>query len=207
MSNLNSNAEVNREIALAIWTDCDTYSGCPTCGPRDDGAPELILKRGRIHTFEIGLDGRLVPICFDCAKKHAPELTALIAGGCVLCDKPHEAGGMFWTDDRWICSECWTGVADAYEQAEIAALRMKIVIKDNNCATNDPCAICGARTDKSIGPELFLEGTWRLVCHHNCGKTVPGLLEKLKKMQEEFDEQWRQMPADQDWPTSRADPT
>ena len=43
-----------------------------------------------------------------------------------------------------------------------------IVIKLNNAATNDPCAICGKRTDPQVGPELFLEGTWSPVCHE-CG--------------------------------------
>lgn len=40
----------------------------------------------------------------------------------------------------------------------------KIEFKHNNCATNDPCAICGERTDPLVGPEPFLEGTWELVC-------------------------------------------
>ena len=44
-----------------------------------------------------------------------------------------------------------------------------IVIKLNNAATNDPCAICGERTDPQVGPELFLEGTWSPVCHE-CGR-------------------------------------
>jgi hypothetical protein len=55
----------------------------------------------------------------------------------------------------------------------------RIVIKDNNCATNDPCAVCGERTDPNCGPELFLEGTWALVCHQ-CGKKYqPHLVEAL----------------------------
>jgi hypothetical protein len=40
-----------------------------------------------------------------------------------------------------------------------------LVIKLNNAATNVPCALCGARTDPQVGPELFLEGTNELVCH------------------------------------------
>lgn len=47
--------------------------------------------------------------------------------------------------------------------------RRDIVIKFNNTASNDPCAICGNRTDPAVGPELFLEGTWALVCR-DCGK-------------------------------------
>lgn len=57
-----------------------------------------------------------------------------------------------------------------------------IVIKGNNCATNDPCAICGERTDPVCGPELFLEGTWALVCRQ-CGlKRAPYLVEALDKI-------------------------
>jgi hypothetical protein len=39
-------------------------------------------------------------------------------------------------------------------------------IKHNNCGTNDPCAICGARTDPVVGPEVFLAGSWALVCRY-----------------------------------------
>lgn len=44
-----------------------------------------------------------------------------------------------------------------------------ICIKYNNVATNDPCAICGERTDPAVGPELFLDGTASLVCRP-CGQ-------------------------------------
>ena len=40
----------------------------------------------------------------------------------------------------------------------------KLEIEFNNVGTNDPCAICGARTDPIIGPEVFLAGTGLLVC-------------------------------------------
>ena len=42
---------------------------------------------------------------------------------------------------------------------------MELVIKWNNCAFNDPCAICGGRTDPLVGPEIFVEGSWGLVCN------------------------------------------
>jgi hypothetical protein len=35
--------------------------------------------------------------------------------------------------------------------------------KFNNCLSNDPCAICGARTDPN-GFDPFLAGTYELVC-------------------------------------------
>lgn len=35
----------------------------------------------------------------------------------------------------------------------------RLAVKLNNCASNDPCAICNDRTDPEVGPELFLDGT------------------------------------------------
>jgi hypothetical protein len=59
-----------------------------------------------------------------------------------------------------------------------------LVIKFNNCVTNDPCAICGVRTDPEAGPELFLEGTWALVCH-DCGRrSAPELVRLLDVLRE-----------------------
>lgn len=43
-----------------------------------------------------------------------------------------------------------------------------LAIKHNNCASNDPCAICGKRTDPEVGPELFLRDSYALVCYE-CG--------------------------------------
>ena len=45
----------------------------------------------------------------------------------------------------------------------------RIEVLMNNCCMNDPCAICGARTDPTGGPDLFLVGTGRLVCDR-CAK-------------------------------------
>lgn len=44
----------------------------------------------------------------------------------------------------------------------------RLAIKLNNIITNDPCAICGARTDPN-GIDLFLADTWELVCME-CGR-------------------------------------
>jgi hypothetical protein len=40
-------------------------------------------------------------------------------GDCVLCSAGdiHDAGGCFWTDDRWICASCWGQVADHFKSA------------------------------------------------------------------------------------------
>jgi hypothetical protein len=54
-----------------------------------------------------------------------------------------------------------------------------LVIKFNSCATNDPCEICGDRTDPDCGPELFLEGTFALVCYECGQKYAPQLVDML----------------------------
>lgn len=45
----------------------------------------------------------------------------------------------------------------------------QFAIKMNNAATNDPCAVCGGRTDPQTGPELFLADSWAPVCRP-CGR-------------------------------------
>jgi hypothetical protein len=55
----------------------------------------------------------------------------------------------------------------------------RLAIKLNNCASNDPCALCGFRTDPEVGPELFLEGTWALVCYECGDKHAPALVDML----------------------------
>ena len=57
--------------------------------------------------------------------------------------------------------------AEAVYRAEVE--KVTLAIKLNNTASNDPCALCGTRTDPDVGPELFLDGTWELVCYE-CGK-------------------------------------
>jgi hypothetical protein len=66
-------------------------------------------------------------------------------------------------------------------------MEYRIVIKNNNCATNDPCAICGKRTDSVVGPELFLEGTWALVCEECGQKYAQSLLLTLETAREAWE--------------------
>jgi len=54
-----------------------------------------------------------------------------------------------------------------------------LAIKFNVVSTNDPCALCGARTDPRHGPELFLDRTWALVCYQCGGKHAPELVQVL----------------------------
>ncbi len=55
-----------------------------------------------------------------------------------------------------------------------------LAIKFNNCATNDPCAICGAKTGPSIGYELFLADSYDLVCYECGRKHAPVLVAMLE---------------------------
>ncbi len=55
-----------------------------------------------------------------------------------------------------------------------------LAIKINNSATNEPCAICGKRTEPTTGPELFKADSFELVCH-NCGRLIaPELVAMLE---------------------------
>jgi hypothetical protein len=61
-------------------------------------------------------------------------------------------------------------------------------IKLNNAATNDPCEVCGSRTDPEVGPELFLAGTWALVCYECAREHAPELVDCLAAYRSRFDE-------------------
>jgi hypothetical protein len=56
----------------------------------------------------------------------------------------------------------------------------KLAIKLNSVLTNDPCALCGARTDPS-GVDLFLDESMKLVCDE-CGlRHAPELMTLLRR--------------------------
>jgi hypothetical protein len=46
----------------------------------------------------------------------------------------------------------------------------------NNCATNDPCALCGNRTDPVAGWEVFVDDSFSLVCDRCVMKAHPELI-------------------------------
>ena len=53
-------------------------------------------------------------------------------------------------------------------------------IRLSNLQQTEPCAICGKRTEATVGPDLFLSGTYQAVCE-DCGlKYAPELVETLK---------------------------
>ncbi len=55
----------------------------------------------------------------------------------------------------------------------------RLCIKTNNSITNDPCYLCGQRTDPT-GLDLFYAGTEALVCD-DCGlKYAPELAKLLR---------------------------
>jgi hypothetical protein len=77
-------------------------------------------------------------------------------------------------------------INDVGQVSEGAAKMPVLVIKSNNVATPDPCAVCGERTNPDCGPELFLEGTWELVCHQCGQKYAPELIALLALKDREF---------------------
>ncbi|MBM4287904.1 MAG: hypothetical protein FJ135_07105 [Deltaproteobacteria bacterium] len=62
--------------------------------------------------------------------------------------------------------------------------RIALEVKLNNCASNDPCAICSGRTAPMVGLELFLSGTVGVVCHE-CGEKYDAALTKALKIHRE----------------------
>lgn len=58
--------------------------------------------------------------------------------------------------------------------------KISLAIKSNNCATNDPCAVCGRRTDPAVGPEIFLHDSWHLVCHP-CAEEIDPVLLRIQE--------------------------
>jgi hypothetical protein len=39
-----------------------------------------------------------------------------------------------------------------------------VEVKLNNCATHEPCALCGDDADSAVGPWPFVRGTYEPVC-------------------------------------------
>ena len=82
----------------------------------------------------------------------------------------------------------------------------RIWIGANNVASNDPCALCGRRTDPEIGPEL-MTCDCRLVCY-DCGRRHrPELVDLLLQRRKQRDD-WRRDNADaiaarDEWLTER----
>ena len=53
----------------------------------------------------------------------------------------------------------------------------KIAIQPNNCAIDEPCAICGELYEPPLPIALFLAETWEVVCF-KCGKEhAPDLID------------------------------
>jgi hypothetical protein len=46
---------------------------------------------------------------------------------------------------------------------------VQLAIKHNDRVLEGACRLCGTVTQASAGPELFVEGTWDLVCRY-CGR-------------------------------------
>jgi hypothetical protein len=52
-----------------------------------------------------------------------------------------------------------------------------LALKPNNCLSNDPCAVCGGRTDPVVGGDLFPADDFQLVCDECARKAALELLE------------------------------
>jgi len=56
--------------------------------------------------------------------------------------------------------------------------KTEIVLRSNNCISNDPCILCGGRCDPT-GLDYMLEGTYALVCDTCANKHAPDLVSAL----------------------------
>ena len=69
---------------------------------------------------------------------------------------------------------------------EIRVLRSKkIVLSQNNCQTNDPCALCGGRCDP-CGLDFMLKGGW-LVCDRCAALYAPELVAEQKSTIDDYE--------------------
>jgi hypothetical protein len=66
------------------------------------------------------------------------------------------------------------------ETGNVAGANARIVIGINNTLTNDPCALCGGRTDPD-GIDLMLADSLSLVCD-DCGMTYARPLAMLLRL-------------------------
>ena len=57
------------------------------------------------------------------------------------------------------------------------AKRPQLVMKDNNTSGKDPCALCGRWEEAPVGPAIFVEGTWNIVCYDCALDIAPQLVE------------------------------
>lgn len=73
--------------------------------------------------------------------------------------------------------------ADPTTRNEVTMTVPDLCLKPNNCASNDPCAICGQRCDPDVGLEPFIAGTWNLVCHDCLTTRRPDLAAELTRVE------------------------
>jgi len=62
----------------------------------------------------------------------------------------------------------------------------RVALKTNNVITNDPCALCGMRTDP-CGLDFFLDGTSSLVCDECAKRIDPGLYATQRAAADAYD--------------------
>ena len=62
-----------------------------------------------------------------------------------------------------------------------------LCLKHNNCLSNDPCALCGERCDPT-GLDVFVEGTYKLVCDQ-CADELAPVLQAMRRASQCHDRQ------------------
>lgn len=67
----------------------------------------------------------------------------------------------------------------------MAATTLTLHVAYNNCATNDPCALCGSRCDPEVGLETFVAGTFELVCDECSSCLAPELFAEVERDRKE----------------------
>lgn len=120
------------------------------------------------------------PVVFDASFYRATDYVA-IGDPCPICGEP------LTMDNLTLVQDNGPKVLDA-----TTVNNPQLVIKMNNTAANDPCGICGKRTDPNIGPDIFIDGTQKPVCAECAAEHAPVLYSMVALWSEQ------QHPADPD---------
>jgi hypothetical protein len=71
---------------------------------------------------------------------------------------------------------------------KIRFFREKLAIKYNNAAVNDPCYICGGRSDPQVPLAIFDNDSYRVVCDSCAEKHAPELAKLIKDFYQNLNE-------------------
>ena len=65
-------------------------------------------------------------------------------------------------------------------------MKRSLEIQINNVAIRIPCPICEGLAEPDIGPEVFLSGTRRAVCHECGEENDPDLMRELEQAKADY---------------------